>query len=70
MSTFHWHITDSQSFPLEVVEFPELAMMGAYSPEEVYTAADVSYIVSYAASVRSFIFFKVSHSHSHLFPCS
>ncbi|EGN97893.1 glycoside hydrolase family 20 protein [Serpula lacrymans var. lacrymans S7.3] len=50
INTFHWHVTDSQSFPLEVAEYPELATYGAYSPEEVYTAEDVQYIVSYAGA--------------------
>ncbi|KAG2096294.1 glycoside hydrolase family 20 protein [Suillus discolor] len=50
INTFHWHITDSQSFPLEVAQYPELAINGAYSPQEVYTASDVQYIVEYAAA--------------------
>ncbi|OAX35229.1 glycoside hydrolase family 20 protein [Rhizopogon vinicolor AM-OR11-026] len=50
INTFHWHITDSQSFPLEVAQYPELAMNGAYSPQEVYTESDIQYIVQYAGS--------------------
>ncbi|KAG1725011.1 glycoside hydrolase family 20 protein [Suillus paluster] len=50
INTFHWHITDSQSFPLEIAQYPELAMNGAYSAQEVYTASDVQYIVQYAAA--------------------
>ncbi|KIM66908.1 glycoside hydrolase family 20 protein [Scleroderma citrinum Foug A] len=50
LNTFHWHITDGQSFPLEVSEYPELAQNGAYSPQEVYSASDVQYVVSYAAA--------------------
>lgn len=50
INTFHWHITDSQSFPLEVAQYPELAINGAYSPQEVYTESDVQYIVAYAAA--------------------
>ncbi|KAI5996029.1 glycoside hydrolase family 20 protein [Pisolithus orientalis] len=50
LNTFHWHITDSQSFPLQVSLYPELADNGAYSPQEVYTESDVQYIVSYAAA--------------------
>ncbi|KAJ7776774.1 glycoside hydrolase family 20 protein [Mycena maculata] len=49
INTFHWHIVDSQSFPLVLPEFPELAQQGAYSTSEVYSAADVQDIVSYAA---------------------
>lgn len=49
---FHWHIVDSQSFPLVVDGFPELAEHGAYSSSEVYSQADVADIVSYAGAVR------------------
>ncbi|KAH7885159.1 glycoside hydrolase family 20 protein [Phlebopus sp. FC_14] len=50
INTFHWHITDSQSFPLQVAEYPELANHGAYSPQEMYSEGDVQYIISYAAA--------------------
>ncbi|KAG2139125.1 glycoside hydrolase family 20 protein [Suillus bovinus] len=50
INTFHWHITDSQSFPLEVAQYPELAINGAYSRKEVYNASDVQHIVQYAAA--------------------
>ncbi|KAI0354793.1 N-acetylhexosaminidase [Trametes cingulata] len=50
MSQFHWHVTDSQSFPLEVPGFTELASQGAYSSSMVYTPSDVQEIVSYAGA--------------------
>lgn len=53
MNIFHWHIVDSQSFPLEVPEFPEIAAKGAYSSREMYSVADVQSIVSYASAVRT-----------------
>ncbi|KAF8133347.1 glycoside hydrolase family 20 protein [Boletus edulis] len=49
INTFHWHITDSQSFPLEVAQFPQLAINGAYSADEVYSESDVQNLVQYAA---------------------
>ncbi|KAG9315523.1 hypothetical protein JVU11DRAFT_3139 [Chiua virens] len=49
INTFHWHITDSQSFPLIVAQYPELATNGAYSAENTYSPEDVQYIVQYAA---------------------
>lgn len=49
MNVFHWHITDSQSFPLTLESLPEFVKYGAYSPEMVYTNADVYDLVSYAA---------------------
>ena len=51
MSQFHWHIVDSQSFPLVVAEFPELSQKGAYSPSQVYSNSDVDDIVKYAGAV-------------------
>ncbi|PPQ70615.1 hypothetical protein CVT25_011981 [Psilocybe cyanescens] len=50
MSQFHWHVTDSQSFPLTVPGFPELAQKGAYSTQEIYSSADVQDIVTYAGT--------------------
>lgn len=51
MNSFHWHITDSQSWPLHVEAFPELAVAGAYSPESIYSKQDVQEIIVYAGAV-------------------
>ncbi|KAK4516496.1 uncharacterized protein ATC70_011468 [Mucor velutinosus] len=51
MNVFHWHITDSQSFPLKLRTAPELAQQGAYKLHQrrlVYTENDVENIVEYA----------------------
>lgn len=48
---FYWHVIDSQSFPLEVPEFPGLAGKGAYSVKEVYSTEDVERVVRYANEV-------------------
>ncbi|EMD39645.1 glycoside hydrolase family 20 protein [Gelatoporia subvermispora B] len=50
INTFHWHVVDSQSFPLEVPGFTDLAEKGAYDPTMVYTATDVKNIVAYAGA--------------------
>ena len=50
INTFHWHVVDSQSFPLEVPGFANITTLGAYSATDVYTAADVQNIVTYAAA--------------------
>lgn len=47
LNVFHWHITDSHSFPLVLPSEPELAGKGAYLTEMVYTPADVRRIVEY-----------------------
>ncbi|EJC97794.1 beta-hexosaminidase [Fomitiporia mediterranea MF3/22] len=48
INTFHWHITDSQSFPLQVPGFMELSAAGAYSNASTYSLSDIQDIVSYA----------------------
>ncbi|KAF9464152.1 N-acetylhexosaminidase [Collybia nuda] len=50
INTLHWHVVDSQSFPLVVPGFQELSSKGAYSASSVYTPADVKEIVQYAAA--------------------
>jgi hexosaminidase len=54
---------DSQSFPLEIPGFPEVSQKGAYSSSSVYSANDVTDIVSYAGAVRS-SHFVVGNSYS------
>ena len=43
-NVLHWHIVDTQSFPLEIPSFPKL-WLGAYSKQERYTIADATEIV-------------------------
>jgi hexosaminidase len=49
INTFHWHIVDSQSFPLEIPGFTEISDKGAYSSTSVYSQSDVENIITYAA---------------------
>lgn len=41
LNVFHWHMTDSQSFPLVLKSHPDLAKIGAYSPDKIYTIQDI-----------------------------
>ncbi|KAJ3518178.1 hypothetical protein NLJ89_g16 [Agrocybe chaxingu] len=50
INTLHWHVVDSQSFPLVVPGFEVLSAKGAYNARSVYTASDVKDIVAYAAA--------------------
>lgn len=47
MNRLHWHITDSQSWPLEVPSLPLLSEKGAYGSSAVYTTQDVADIYEY-----------------------
>lgn len=47
LNVFHWHITDSNSWPLHLLSHPDLSR-AAYSPEEIYSEDDVQEIIQYA----------------------
>lgn len=47
LNRFHWHLTDSHSFPYVIEKRPDFAKYGAYSPSKVYTRKDVAEIVQY-----------------------
>ena len=49
MNRFHLHVTDSQSWPLEIPSIPELSAKGAYRPDLVYSARDFRDIQRHAA---------------------
>ena len=51
INQFHWHIVDSQSFPLQIPGFTDLSAKGAYSSSQVYSPSDVKDIISYAGAV-------------------
>lgn len=48
LNVFHWHLTDSQSFPLFSERYPQLARTGAYSPQQVYYPNDIRKFVEFA----------------------
>lgn len=48
LNRFHWHITDSQSFPYVSKHYPELAEYGAYSRKETYTLDNIRDVTSFA----------------------
>ncbi|EEH43040.1 uncharacterized protein PADG_07860 [Paracoccidioides brasiliensis Pb18] len=47
LNVLHWHLYDSQSWPIKMNSYPEMTN-DAYSPREVYTAQDIKRIVEYA----------------------
>jgi hexosaminidase len=34
LNTFHWHLTDSHSFPFQSQTYPQLSQYGAYTPQQ------------------------------------
>ncbi|XP_026324951.1 uncharacterized protein LOC113233930 [Hyposmocoma kahamanoa] len=48
MNSFHWHITDSQSFPFVSERRPNMSRIGAYSPSKVYTKKVIQDISRFA----------------------
>ncbi|KAK2576761.1 hypothetical protein KPH14_005406 [Odynerus spinipes] len=48
MNTFHWHITDSQSFPYQSKTYPLFTKYGAYTKDKVYTKEDIQDVIKYA----------------------
>ncbi|KAI8369440.1 glycoside hydrolase superfamily [Radiomyces spectabilis] len=50
MNVLHWHVTDSQSWPMYFKSHPELSDKAAYSRAETYSPRDVRNIISYGES--------------------
>lgn len=48
LNVFHWHITDTHSFPFYSRRVPQLTLHGAYSPRKVYSPEDIREIVEFA----------------------
>lgn len=49
INTLHLHITDAQSWPIQLPDFPELAQVGAYSLDQSFTLDDIQDVTTYAA---------------------
>jgi len=67
LNVLHWHLTDSTSFPLQLVSVPELAKYGAFSPENQYTQSDVKKIIGAANNLSIEIIPEIdmpAHVHS------
>ncbi|KAJ2849949.1 Glucosamine-6-phosphate isomerase (Glucosamine-6-phosphate deaminase) (GNPDA) (GlcN6P deaminase) [Coemansia brasiliensis] len=48
MNVLHWHVVDSQSWPIESKTYPELQEKGAYSKSMSYSYNDVQRVIAYA----------------------
>ena len=47
INVLHWHMSDSQSFPMQSTTHPKL-WDGSYSAQERYTQADIAGVVEFA----------------------
>ncbi|XP_072397164.1 chitooligosaccharidolytic beta-N-acetylglucosaminidase-like isoform X2 [Diabrotica undecimpunctata] len=48
LNVLHWHVTDTQSFPLVSPRLPNMTRFGAYSTKKVYTPENVKDIIDFA----------------------
>ncbi|KAL1957425.1 hypothetical protein VTO42DRAFT_5993 [Malbranchea cinnamomea] len=49
LNYLHWHITDTQSWPIEIRRYPEMTK-DAYSRKKIYSHHDVRKIIEYAGA--------------------
>jgi len=73
LNILHLHITDSQSWPLEITALPELAKKGAYHKGLVYTAKDLADLQRHGALMGVEVYIEIDmpgHTASvyHAFP--
>ncbi|KAK9769736.1 putative Beta-hexosaminidase [Seiridium cardinale] len=59
LNRLHIHVTDSQSWPLEIPSMPELTEKGAYAPVAVYSVDDIAHIQTYAVQRGIEVIFEV-----------
>lgn len=49
LNVLHWHMDDSQSWPMQMRTYPEMTK-DAYSPRQIYSHADLRRVIAYARS--------------------
>lgn len=59
LNKLHVHVTDSQSWPLEIPSIPELSEKGAYSQFQVYTPEDIAGIQKYGLYRGVEVYFEI-----------
>lgn len=59
LNKLHVHVTDSQSWPLEIPSIPELTATGAYNPSSVYSPDDVKAIQEYGIARGVEVYFEI-----------
>ena len=59
MNRLHIHVTDSQSWPIEIPALPELAQKGAYRSDLTYSPDDIETIQVYGANRGVEVYFEI-----------
>ncbi|KAK3953150.1 glycoside hydrolase superfamily [Pseudoneurospora amorphoporcata] len=59
LNRLHVHVTDSQSWPLQIISMPEVAEKGAYHPTQTYSPADIENIQKYGALRGVQVYFEI-----------
>jgi hexosaminidase len=59
LNRLHVHVTDSQSWPLEIPSMPEVSAKGAYHPSQTYSPADIDHIQKYGAARGVEVYFEI-----------
>ncbi|KAI0137071.1 putative cytochrome 52A4 [Xylariales sp. AK1849] len=59
LNRLHIHVTDSQSWPLEIPSMPELAEKGAYGKDQIYGEDDVEAIQKYGVHRGIEVIFEI-----------
>lgn len=59
LNRLHVHVTDSQSWPLQIISMPEVAEKGAYHPSQTYSPADIDNIQKYGALRGVQVYFEI-----------
>jgi hexosaminidase len=48
INVLHLHLTDDDSFPIQLPSFEDMTNMTAFSEEEVYTLDDINDLINYS----------------------
>ncbi|KAK3328886.1 glycoside hydrolase superfamily [Apodospora peruviana] len=59
LNRLHVHVTDSQSWPLEIRSMPEVAKQGAYRPDLTYKPGDIEMIQKYGLHRGVQVYFEI-----------
>ncbi|KAK0617931.1 glycoside hydrolase family 20 protein [Bombardia bombarda] len=59
LNVLHVHVTDSQSWPLEIPSMPEVARKGAYRPDLTYSPHEIDYIQRYGVNRGVSVYFEI-----------